>query len=35
MEGDELRRIMGIGPVPQLPPPGDERTPLPITPGVS
>jgi len=35
MEGDELRRIMGIGPVPQLPPPGDERTPLPVTPGVS
>ena len=35
MEGDELRRIMGIGPVPQLPPSGDERTPLPITPGVS
>jgi len=35
MEGEELRRIMGIAPTRQLPPPGDESTPLPVTPGVS
>jgi cell division protease FtsH len=34
MEGEELRRIMGISPVPELPP-ETERTPLPITPGVN
>ena len=34
MEGDELRRIMGIGPTPELPPDAD-TTPLPITPGVN
>jgi cell division protease FtsH len=33
MEGEELRRIMGIAPVPALP--AAESTPLPITPGVS
>jgi cell division protease FtsH len=33
MEGEELRRIMGLGPVPELPP--TETTPLPITPGVN
>jgi len=35
MEGDELRRIMGLSPAPSLPGAGDERTPLPITRGVS
>jgi cell division protease FtsH len=35
MEGEELRRIMGIAPTRPLPPPGDESTPLPVTPGVS
>ena len=34
MEGEELRRIMGLNPVPQLPPDAD-TVPLPITPGVS
>jgi cell division protease FtsH len=34
MEGEELRRIMGLSPVPELPP-ESERTPLPITPGVN
>src|SRR3954468_17913286 len=34
MEGEELRRIMGLSPVPELPPEA-ERTPLPITPGVN
>jgi cell division protease FtsH len=32
MEGEELRRIMGLSPVPELPPDAD-TTPLPITPG--
>jgi cell division protease FtsH len=34
MEGEELRKIMGLTPVPELPPEA-ERTPLPITPGVN
>jgi cell division protease FtsH len=34
MEGEELRRIMGLGPAPQLPPDA-ETIPLPITPGVN
>jgi len=34
MEGEELRRIMGIAPNPQLAP-ESERIPLPITPGVN
>ena len=34
MEGDELRRLMGVVPVQELPPDAD-RTPLPITPGVN
>jgi cell division protease FtsH len=34
MEGDELRRIMGLVPVPALPP-AEDHTPLPITPGVN
>jgi len=33
MEGEELRRIMGIAPAAPVPP--DETTPLPITPGVN
>jgi cell division protease FtsH len=33
MEGEELRRIMGVAPHPELPP--TETTPLPITPGVN
>ena len=34
MEGDELRQIMGLTPLPPAPPDADS-TPLPITPGVS
>jgi len=33
MEGDELRRIMGLVSVPPVP--ADDRIPLPITPGVN
>jgi cell division protease FtsH len=34
MEGEELRRIMGVTPAPELPP-NAETIPLPITPGVN
>ncbi|HTM03796.1 MAG TPA: ATP-dependent zinc metalloprotease FtsH [Vicinamibacterales bacterium] len=34
MEGDELRRLMGLTPVPELPPNAD-TTPLPLPPGLN
>jgi cell division protease FtsH len=34
MEGEELRRLMGIAPAPPVPPDND-RIPLPMTPGVN
>ena len=34
MEGDELRRLMGLAPTPELPPNAD-TTPLPLPPGLN